>query len=216
MSNYEIDKVINSNSNKLSIKEICDITGKHRNTVQRHLDRIGYDYIPHKKTPWNKGLTNDNPSVQASADKRRGLKWNHTDKAKQKIAEAMKDKGGVREFGGTGNKYHYGTDPMNSDFMLEIAQQLDKEGIKWNMDNRSLPYNDNGITRFISVDFYLEGYNIYLPVKYHIQNDTRKKIQKAAKENNVKILIIDEMLYRRIKYTNIKDILNNVLNNPES
>lgn len=214
MSKTKIDNIINNNKNKLSIKEISDITSIPRNTVQRYLDKIGYDYIPHNKTPWNKGLTkDDNDIIKQSSIKRMGNTWNHTDEAKEKISQNRKGKHGIRDFSGTGNKYDYGGDPMNSDFMLKIAQQLDKEEIKWNMNNRMLSYNDKGVTRFISVDFYLDEYNIYISVRYHIHGDTRNKLLRAARENGVKVLIIDEMLYRRIKYTSIKEVLKNSLQN---
>ncbi|MNM09748.1 hypothetical protein D3C81_198640 [compost metagenome] len=214
MSNSKIDDIIKSNKKKLSVKEISDLTEIPRNTVQRYLDQIGYRYIPYKKKPWNKGLTKENnESVMNSATNRIGNTWNHTEESKQKISESRKGKIGVRNFGGTGNKYYYGDKPINSDFALDIVKILDKEKIKWNMDNRILSYHHNGDTRFISVDFYLEEYNIYITVKYHIQSDTRKKLQKAAKENNIKILIVDQMLYRRIVYTNLKDVLKNSLRN---
>ncbi|MNJ90570.1 hypothetical protein D3C87_81690 [compost metagenome] len=214
MSNSKIDDIIKSNKKKLSVKEISDLTEIPRNTVQRYLDQIGYRYIPYKKKPWNKGLTKENnESVMNSATNRIGNTWNHTEESKQKISESRKGKIGVRNFGGTGNKYYYGDKSINSDFALDIVKILDKEKIKWNMDNRILSYHHNGDMRFISVDFYLEEYNIYITVKYHIQSDTRKKLQKAAKENNIKILIVDQMLYRRIVYTNLKDVLKNSLRN---
>lgn len=214
MSNSKIDDIIKNNKNKLSVKEISDITEIPRNTVQRYLDKIGYKYIPYKKKPWNKGLTKEtNTSVMNSATKRVGNTWNHTEESKQKISESGKGRMGVRDFGGLGNKYYYGDKPINSDFALEIVKMLDKEKIKWNMDNRILSYNHNGDTRFISVNFYLEEYNIYITVKYHIQSDTRKKLQEAAKQNKIKLLIVDQMLYRRIAYTSLKDVLKNSLRN---
>lgn len=56
----------------------------------------------------------------------------------------------------------------------------------------------------ISLGFYLPEYNIYMAVRYHINNDMRKRFKMACKQNNIKVLIVDEMLYRRIMYNSIK------------
>lgn len=50
MSKKEIDELIKSSKEKLTIKEISDKTGIPRSTVRYYLKKIGYEY---KRKAWN-------------------------------------------------------------------------------------------------------------------------------------------------------------------
>ena len=63
----------------------------------------------------------------------------------------------------------------------------------------------------ISLGFYLIEYDIYMVIKYHIDSETRRKIRLASRQNNIKVIIVDEMLYRRIMYNSIREVLKNSL-----
>lgn len=214
MSKKEIDELIKNSKEKLTIKEISDKTGIPRSTVQYYLKKIGYEY---KRKAWNSGLKKENhASLQKISQKLSKIKTGSklSEETKKKISESMKGKGGVREAAGRGQAWNYGDDVVNSDYELKIAQLLDEEGILWENKNNIINYIDNdGVTRMISLGFYLPEYDIYMAVRYHINNDMRKRFKMACKQNNIKVLIVDEMLYRRIMYNSIKEILKNYLQN---
>lgn len=204
-----ISNLIEDTNRKLSLKEIVEKTGISKTTAQRILKELNYKY---ETTPWNKGLTKEsNASLMSISQKMKQVTgWKHTNETKEKIAESMKEHGGVKQ-GSGGYAYNYGDDIVNSDYELNIAQALDEEEIQWDNSNSVIHFNDKGITRMIYLGFYLPQYDIYLSVKYHINSDTRRRLMLASKQNDIKIIIVDEMMYRRIVYNNIKDVLKNSL-----
>lgn len=213
MSKYsKIDEVIENNE-PLSIKEVSDMTGISRSSVKRYLVKIGYEY--NRASAWNKGLTKeDNDSLLSMSEKKKVTGWKHDPDTKKKISESMKEKGGYREGAGSGTAYYYGDDVVASNYELEIAKLLDEEGIKWEKENNHniiLGYKENGITRTVSVEFYLNDYDIYLTVKYNLQGEHRKRLALAEKQNGKKILIIDQLAYKRIMYNSVTHFLKNSL-----
>lgn len=212
MSNKQvIQRLIKSENKQLSLKEVVEKTGVPKTSAQRILKNLNYEY---KVVPWNKGLTKENSTtIMAISQKLQQVKgWKHDKETKEKIAKSMKGKGGIREAAGRGNAYNYGEDVISSDYELKIAQILDEEGISWNNSNSVMNYSDTrGITRMIYLGFYLNDYDLYITVKYHINNDTRKQLMRASKQNNVKVIIVDEMMFRRITFNSIKEILKNSL-----
>jgi transcriptional regulator with XRE-family HTH domain len=205
-----IKEVIDQTEEKLTLKEIAEKSGVSRSTTRRILQNIGYEY---ETTPWNKGLTKeDNATLLATSKKlEQRVGWKHSKETKEKISKSMIGKGGIREAAGRGEVWDYGDDVLNSDYELRIAQLLDEEGILWKNNNIYSFQDKDRITRMISLGFYLPEYGINMAVKYHINSDTRRRISLASKQNDVKVLIVDEMLYRRIMYNSIKEILKNSL-----
>jgi len=210
--NLMIKNLIGNSDKQLTLKEIVEKTGVPRTTAHRILKSIDYECAKEYKA-WNKGLSKeDNPSLQSASQKlQQRTGWKHSKATKKKISKSMKGNGGIREASGRGNTWDYGEDVLNSDYELKVAQLLDEEGIIWENSNNIIKYNDNGITRLISLGLYLPEYGIYMAVKYHINSDTRQRIRLASQQNDLKVIIVDDMLFRRITYNSIKEILKNSL-----
>lgn len=211
MSKYleVIEECINNSQEQLTLKEIVDQTGVSKTTVHRIIKQLGYEC--RKIDPWNKGLTKETNTSLVSMSKKLEQRtgWRHSEETKKKISSSMKGKGGIREASGRGTVWDYGDEVLNSDYELKVAELLDEENISWN-NNNIFHYNEKGITRMISLGFYLKDYDIYMTVRYHINNDTRRRIGLASKQNDVKVIIVDELLYRRIMFNSIENILKTV------
>lgn len=206
-----IDEIIKDKKG-LSIKEISDTTGIPRSTVQRYLQKVGYEY---KRKAWNKGLTKEgDSSIESMSQKKKGKGYKHHPDTIEKISKSMKGKGGYREGSGNGNAYYYGEDVVSSDYELKIAKLMDEEGIKWEKSNHNniiFKYTDKGIIRTVSVEFYLSEYDLYLAVKYHLNSEHRERLVTASTQNNIKLLIVDQMGFRRITYNSMRSFLKNSL-----
>lgn len=209
MSKYinTIKELIENSNKQMSLKEITIKTGIPKATVHRVLKKLNYKCI--REEVWNKGLTKENNASIMSASKKLKQRtgWHHDEKTKYKISRSQLE----NPIGDS--VYEYGDDIIRSDYELEIAKLLDDEYIKWNNDNSIFEYVENGITRALYMGLYVEKYNIYLNVKYCISNKERRLINLAAAQNNIKILIVDQMIFRRMTCNNIKDILKNSLQN---
>lgn len=200
-----IEELIKNSKEKLSIKQISDITGIPRSSVKRYCDQLGYEPIRHEA--WNK-----NKKIPKVTRSKRGKMNNEI---KYKISQTMKNNplaGGHRKGSGRGEKKTYKNILFNSEYCLAIARILDKEEIKWEKPDKLFTYIDkNGINKESSLDFYLPEYNCYVSVKEFITNDIRYKLKSISKINNIKVVVVDDFVSRRIKYTKFKYFLENVL-----
>lgn len=96
---------------------------------------------------------------------------------------------------------------LQSSYELKVAKELDKYNIKWTRPTY-LKYIDKfNKNRKYFPDFYLVNYDIYLDPKnnYLITKDT-DKINRASKQNNVKILILRE---NELEWNKILVLINN-------
>ncbi|AEO93783.1 gp525 [Bacillus phage G] len=214
MSRKEIiENFIKQSKKQLSLKEISEGTGVPNSTVHKIVKELGYQCVRHQA--WNKGLTKENNASLKSMSQKKKMDtgWKHDRETREKISNSLKGKMGTTVLGGIGNSYDYGDDIVNSDYELRVAQLLDEEKLSWNNKDSIKIFNDGGITRMIYLGFYLHEYNIYISVKYHISSEYRRRISLVEKQHGVKVLIVDQMLFRRITYNSIKDVLKNSLQN---
>lgn len=203
---------IKSNSSKLTIKQIQELTGIPRTTVLRYCNEFDYDPLK-QTTPWNKGLTKDsNPTLRKISKKTKGLKRRkRTPEEKQKISSTMKkngNSGGFRESGGRGDTHIYREIVFNSNASLSIAKIFDDEDIEWEQPIIGFKYTDStGVIRVAHLDFYLPEYDLYVAVKTNITSTVRKKLLNIRKIHNIKLMIVDELMYKRLLYNKVNDVL---------
>jgi hypothetical protein len=194
------NELLNNSTKKLSIKEIHDLTGLPRTTIKRYCQEIGYETVPYKREPWNKGETKYNNSiVKGSAQKKKGQKrGSHTKETKNKISNTMKANGvsgGYRIGSGRGTKYKYGGYTFESRTIMDFALKLDKEKIEWT-------YSDMG--------FYLVDYDLYLKVKFNVPEEARVTLMDKAKELGIKLILVNELVHRRMSYNGIDNFIKNL------
>ncbi len=82
---------------------------------------------------------------------------------------------------------------LQSSYELIIAQDLDKNNIKWVRPSPLKWIDVNNVTHRYYPDFYLVNYNIYLDPKndFLIEKD-KIKIETVSKQNNIQILILSK------------------------
>lgn len=121
-----------------------------------------------------------------------------TEATKEKLSNIAKERG----FGGF--NFHkpnilYNGIKLDSSYELIVAEDLDKNSIKWERCGR-FPYHINGELHYYTPDFYLPEYDIYLDPKndFLIHNkdlfgyNGEEKINQVEIENNIKVLILNK------------------------
>lgn len=203
---------IRNSPDQLTIKQLQEQTGIPRTTILRYCNEFNYEPIKQVE-PWNKGLTKDsNVTLQNISLKMKGQKRRkRTSEEKQKISLTMKangNAGGFRETGGRGDTHTYREIIFNSDSSLGVAKMFDEEDIEWEQPITGFEYTDsNGINRIAYMDFYLPEYDLYVAVKTNITSTVRKKLLNIKKNHSIKLMIIDELMYKRLLYNEVKNIL---------
>jgi Transcriptional regulators len=196
----EFEKLVKNK--KLSIKQISELTGLSRSTVKRYCDKIGY--VPIRHEVWNK---NKKMSFYP-----RGKRGKLKEETKIKISQTMKANGisgGYREGSGRGRKTIYNNILYRSKFLLEIVRILEDESIKYqNVDK--IFYFTNKKRTSMKLDFYLPEYDCYLVVKEFPTNLIISNIKQVEKQNNIKVILIDDFIGRRLRYEKLNNILINV------
>ena len=90
---------------------------------------------------------------------------------------------------------------LDSSYELEVAQSLDLAGIRWTRCGRFEYQHNDGSTHYYTPDFYLLDYDVYLDPKNdylidHVNEFTGmtdvEKIERAAKSNNIRVIILDK------------------------
>lgn len=91
---------------------------------------------------------------------------------------------------------------LESSYEVEVAKELDKNGVNW-LRPKYLPYKDEyGVSRKYYGDFYLNDYDVYLdPKNSYLIGKDREKIERVKTQNNVKIFILtrEELSWNIIK-----------------
>lgn len=152
---------------------------------------------------WNKGLDKTDErvlqySIKNSIVQKGKVGTPHTEEYKQKMSEIAKR----RELGGyhTSRSFDYKGIHLDSTYELLVAQDLDKNNIKWIRPSHVLWTDDTGIQHRYYGDFYLPEYDVYLDPKNRnlIENPTERfgitdveKIHKVEEQNGITILILD-------------------------
>lgn len=125
--------------------------------------------------------------------------YKHTDafKARQRERALERNLGGVRQ-----SKWiQYNGKTLGSTYELRLAEDLDKNGVKWDTGKRFSYIDPTGKVRTYTPDFFLVDYNVYLDPKndYLINNvnpalgfSDVEKIQRVMDQNSINILILDK------------------------
>ena len=97
--------------------------------------------------------------------------------------------GGQRKY----KSHNYKGIHLDSSYELKVAMSLDEHKINWIRPTFMWYVDENGNKRRYYPDFYLPDHDVYLDPKndYLIKTDTAK-IQQAASQNNVRIVILDK------------------------
>lgn len=147
--------------------------------------------------PWNKGLTKENSekvleSSKTISNSMKG-KFNHlqSDETKKKLSVAAKN----NNLGGHTSKkrVEYNGVVLHSSYERIVAEELDKNNIKWNRPSPLKWIDETGIEHRYYADFYLLDYNIYLDPKndYLIKKD-EEKIKRVIEQNQVRVIVLDK------------------------
>jgi hypothetical protein len=127
----------------------------------------------------------------------------HTEETKQKLRE-LRNKI-LRENPSKNNlrrkSYEFNGDILDSQYEVKVASELLKNGIKYEAKPHYLEYTLNGTSHLYFPDFYLPDYNVYLDPKNsflisegqkRLGISDKEKIELVAKQNNVRIVILDK------------------------
>lgn len=208
ISTYNVDKKVLckycgkqcKNKNSLIQHELrCNKNPEHISSIVEGFNNRGRD-------PWNLGLTKDRDlrvAKQAAASSKalRG-RSNHPQSDETRNILSVKAK--EREFGGFNMRnaaIEYNGIKLDSSYELRVAKSLEENNIKWQRCNRFKYTHSDGSVHYYTPDFYLPEYDIYLDPKndYLIENVNQftgmtdvEKIQRAATENNIRVLILDK------------------------
>jgi len=146
-----------------------------------------------ERVAWNKGKTALSDVRCFRPKTGPGTGTAHTQETKSFLSKIAKDRGvgGYQPLAGRSKKFKvndsYGNEvTLQSTYELRCSSLLNELNIKW-IRPKSLKYNNK---RYFA-DFYLTEYDLYLDPKndYKAILDT-EKIQLAAKQNSVKIIIL--------------------------
>jgi len=203
-------------------KYVCPYCSKEYSKMGMHVHiwRIhegGKSFDPNRgykdsgRITWNKGMTKEtNDKLKKSAEKLsekykngelvaafKGKHHSKETKAKLSIIAREQGLGGVTQ----SRWIKYNGKTLGSSYELKLAEDLDKNNIKWDTCKR-FPFIDNtGKHRTYTPDIYLIDYDIYLDPKndFLIENinpnlgfkDT-EKIQWCCEQNNIKVFVLNK------------------------
>lgn len=142
------------------------------------------------------------PSVSQStktkmSNKAKNRKHSLETKEKLSIEAKKRNLGGVRQ----SKKINYNGILLGSSYELVLAQDLDKNNIKWSIPKRINYIDPFGKSRTYQADFYLDDFDIYLDPKndFLIEKPNPKlgfkdseKIHLVQKQNDLKIFILNK------------------------
>lgn len=115
----------------------------------------------------------------------------HSQETKDKLSKIAQDRG----FGGRNYRktFHYNGVVLESSYELQIAQELDCNGVKWERPKRFYWTDASGRKRHYTPDFYLPEYDVYLDPKndYLIKIDV-DKIHRTSVQNNIRVLVLNK------------------------
>lgn len=184
------------------------------------------NYNMRGKRSWNKGLTKETSEIIKQCSEKIKQKYasgelvasfkgrHHTEDFKKKARElAYKNHlGGVRK----SKRIIYNNQILGSTYELKVAQDLDKNNIKWQTCKRFWYKDSAGIKHSYTPDFYLPDYDIYLDPKndFLINNVNPRlgytdiqKIDWVKSQNNIQIIILDK---NSLTWEKIKEKLDNL------
>lgn len=207
VSTYNVDKKVFckhcgkqcKNKNSLTQHELrCKENPDHILSIVEGFNNRG-------RNPWNLGLTKDDPRVakQASATSEtlRG-RPNHPQSIKTRnILSVRAKERGLGGFNMRNAAIEYKGIKLDSSYELRVAESLDENNIKWQRCDRFMYTHLDGSVHYYTPDFYLPEYDIYLDPKndYLIETVNQftgmtdvEKIQRAATENNIRVLVLDK------------------------
>ena len=178
----------------------CGKTSVRLSSNTRHENECKFNPDRRVQIAWNKGKTTkprSEETKQKLSDK--GKLRKQTDECKQKLSILAKN----RNLGGTTQSrwIQYKGKTLGSSYEYEVAKSLDENNIKWDTCKRFNYIDRFGKCRTYTPDIYLIDYNVYLDPKndFLINNINPRlgfmdaeKIQKAAEQNNIKVIILDK------------------------
>lgn len=125
--------------------------------------------------------------------------YKHTDDFKNK----QRDNALRRNLGGVRQSKHiiYNGKSLGSSYELQVAIELDKNGIRWDTCKKISYIDSFGKSRNYTPDFYLTDYNVYLDPKndYLLNNvnprlgfSDKEKINRVMEQNNIRVILLDK------------------------
>lgn len=138
----------------------------------------------------------------------------HSQETKDKLRQIAIE----RNFGGTNRRktFDYDGITLESSYELLVAQELDKNNIRWNRPQRFYYVDPYGNKHHYTPDFYLPEYDVYLdPKNDYLINYTNPftgykdvdKIKWVSEQCNIKVIILDK---DNLKWESIFDIIKQV------
>lgn len=207
VSTYNVDKKVFCN--------YCGKQCKNKNSLVQHelrckenpdhISSIVAGFNNSGRNPWNLGLTKDDSRVAkqalATSETLRG-RPNHPQSIETRNILSVKAKSrGLGGFNMRNAAIEYNGIKLDSSYELKVAKSLDENNIKWQRCDRFMYTHHDGSVHYYTPDFYLPEYDVYLDPKndYLIETVNQftgmtdvEKIQRAATENNIRVLILDK------------------------
>ena len=196
----------------------------HERLCKQNPNRVVSNIELHNSTgvPWNKGLTSETDIrvknriiKQKEGYKNNPSRYNYghpqSDEAKEKL-RTVALKNGLGGFHMRRGIYYNGI-KLDSSYEVIVAESLDKNKVKWERCARFQYILDDCKIHYYTPDFFLPEYNVYLDPKndFLIENinpglgiNDVEKIKIAAKQNNIKVLILDK---NHLTWDSIKSLL---------
>lgn len=174
------------------------------------------------KVAWNKDKRKDTDErVQRNADAVKKFYETHpgsftgrthTDEYKNYMSDVAKN----RSLGGFNMRkasITYEGVKLDSTYEFEVAKSLDADNIRWQRCGRFEYQHNDGSIHYYTPDFYLPEYDVYLDPKNdylieHVNEFTGmtdvEKIHRAAKANNIRVIILDK---ESLTWDKIKELI---------
>jgi len=204
--------------------KFCGSERKNKNSLSQHQNkcRMNEQRVLPKIDYKNKKKGRDNTYTKAkklglpvpvSACKgrpgHRNTKHSHGFKEKQRLNALKRNLGGITQ----SRWIKYKGKTLGSSYELAVAEELDRNGIKWDTCNRFEYIDNSGKKRTYTPDIFLIDYNVYLDPKndFLIHNQNPKlgfrddeKIKWVCEQNNIKVLILNK---NQLQWDKIKKLL---------
>ena len=176
----------------------------HQLRCKENENRLWWSTKGKREAPWNKGLTKEDPRVKkyaaAISTTLAGRPSHpHSDETKAILSEHAKRRG----LGGiTQSRWvEYNGKRLGSSYELELAKNLDENGISWDTCTKIKYTDPNGKCRTYTPDIYLVDYDVYLDPKndFLINNVNpamgfmdSEKIKLVCEQNNIIVHILNK------------------------
>ena len=212
MSRYNVKRTIVLDQSEVSCR-ICKKVYKGQKSLNSHFTQMhmGEKDTSHRGKPkgskaWNRGLTIDDPRIAKGAEtySRRlndgeieaafkGKKHSAETRNKISLSQAGNNRGGRCKW------YEVGDSKVQGTWERDFALRLSELGIKWQKVKSFTEeyFDDQGITRRYTPDFYLEDFDTYIELKGYWWGNDKRKMEIVLSATKSKIVVIEKEAYER-------------------